>query len=206
MEFGSGTGIHGRLLAEKSYSVVGIEGSARMVSKAKLSPGFNISIGDVRSIHLQKTFDTVLALFHVINYMLTNEDVCAFFSSAAKHLSPGGLFIFDTWYSPAVLYELPSIKVKRIKNSEWDLLRISEPTVLENLNRVDIDYTIYAQELQTNRYHVVKERHSIRHFSQPELAFFASQAGLELISSKEMMTGSVPSKKTWSVCQIYRKS
>ena len=40
LEFGSGTGKHGRLLAQRGYQVTGIERSAQMLSLSKQVPGF----------------------------------------------------------------------------------------------------------------------------------------------------------------------
>ena len=67
LEFGSGTGKHGRLLADCGYSVTGIERSAEMVAQASAIDGFSCQQGDIRSVKLGCTFDAVLSLFHVIS-------------------------------------------------------------------------------------------------------------------------------------------
>ena len=62
LEFGSGTGKHGRLLAEKGYNITGIELSDSMVQKAQRTDGFTCQQGDIRTVNLGRSFDAVLAL------------------------------------------------------------------------------------------------------------------------------------------------
>ena len=57
LEFGSGTGCHGRLLAVRGYRVTGIERSAAMVAQAAASDGFTCQQGDIRAVRLGRTFD-----------------------------------------------------------------------------------------------------------------------------------------------------
>ena len=102
LEFGSGTGKHGRLLAAHGYEVTGIERSAEMVAQADVVPGFSCQQGDICTVQLGQTYDAVLSLFHVVSYQTTNDAVQAVFARAAEHLEAGGLFVFDVWYSPAV--------------------------------------------------------------------------------------------------------
>ena len=53
--------------------------------------------------NLGRTFDAVIALFHVMSYQTSNQALHAAFQAAARHLAPGGLFLFDVWHGPAVL-------------------------------------------------------------------------------------------------------
>ncbi|MCK4821553.1 class I SAM-dependent methyltransferase [bacterium] len=50
LEFGSGTGIHGKLFAEKSYKVTGIELRQKMVDRVEETKGFTCMQGDIRSV------------------------------------------------------------------------------------------------------------------------------------------------------------
>ena len=43
------------------------------------------TLGDIRDIQLNKSFDAVIALFHVISYQATNEDVTATFETANEN-------------------------------------------------------------------------------------------------------------------------
>lgn len=150
LEFGSGTGIHARLLAEQAFTVHGIERSPEMLDRC-LALAENMEArdgrltftpGDIREIRLNKRFDTVIALFHVISYQITNEDVTAAFDTARYHLKAGGIFIFDVWYGPAVLTQLPSVRIKRVSDEHLAITRIAEPDFYPNENRVDVNYNV----------------------------------------------------------------
>ena len=83
LEFGSGTGIHAFLLSEKGYEVTGVDLSPDMVkiarsnalsfpqSQSESQPVF--SEGDICEVRLNKRFDAVIALFHVISYQTTTK-------------------------------------------------------------------------------------------------------------------------------------
>ena len=149
LEFGSGTGRHGRLLAERGYRVTGIEQSAEMAARAVATEGFCCQEGDIRAVCLGRTFDAVLALFHVVSYQVSDESVRALFDRAAEHLVQGGLFVFDVWYSPAVYAQRPEVRVKRMTDGAVEITRIAEPTMHPKENRVDVHYTIFVHDLAT---------------------------------------------------------
>lgn len=54
LEFGSGTGKHGRLLAKAGYSVHGIEKSIKMISLANQGNGFTCEEGDICNVFKKK--------------------------------------------------------------------------------------------------------------------------------------------------------
>ena len=58
-------------------------------------------------LRLAGTFDAVIALFHVVSYQTTEHDLRATFATAARHLNPGGVLLFDVWHGPAVLAQQP---------------------------------------------------------------------------------------------------
>jgi SAM-dependent methyltransferase len=205
LEFGSGTGKHGSLLAARGYRVHGIERSAEMVARAVASSGFTCQNGDICAVQLERTFDAVLALFHVISYQTSNSNLAAVFIRAAQHLKSGGVFIFDFWYSPAVYAQRPAVRVKRMSDAENELTRIAEPVNHTNDNRVDVNYTIFARNLSSGVVRVTTETHQMRHFSLPEIDLLASTNGFERISAEELLSGKQPGEETWGVCVTLKK-
>ncbi len=205
LEFGSGTGIHARLLTEKNYKVTGIELSQTMVDKAEKIEGFTCIQGDIRSTNLGRNFDAVISLFHVMSYQIKNLDIQNTFANAAAHLTSGGLFVFDFWYSPAVYAQKPEVRIKRLENKKIKITRTAEPAIYPNENRVDVHYTIHAQEALTNEYHMFEEVHPMRHFSLPEIDFQADVAGFDKVGEEAFLTGEKPGEDTWSVCVVMRK-
>ncbi len=205
LEFGSGTGKHGRLLAGHGYRVTGIERSAEMVAQAVATDGFMCQQGDIRESKQGRTFDAVLSLFHVISYQVSNADVSAVFDNAAEHLQPGGLFVFDVWYSPAVYAQRPEVRVKRLVEDDLSITRIAEPEIFHNENRVDVNYTIFAEDGASGESQTFTENHPMRHFSLPELDLLASVAGFERVCAEAFLTGEPAGEETWGVCLVLRR-
>ena len=205
LEFGSGTGKHGRLLAERGYVITGIEQSAQMAALATPVPGFHCIEGDIRSIRLGRKFGAVLSLFHVMSYQISNQCVNSVFARAAEHLESDGLFIFDVWYSPAVYSQRPVVRIKRMFDDQVEITRIAEPDIFPNENKVNVNYTIFANRQGTVGTQVLTEVHSMRHFSMLELELFSTLHGFEIVTAEEFVTARAPGEGTWGVCLILRK-
>ncbi len=200
LELGSGTGKHAQLLVKYGYTVDGIERSAEMVAQIPVMTGLNCQQGDIRSFRMERSYDAVLSLFHVLSYQTSNEDVLAVFARAAEHLKPGGVFVFDFWYSPAVYAQKPTTRVKRMFDEQVEVTRVAEPCIYPNENRVDVNYTIYAKERASNSILTFAELHPMRHFSLPEIDLIADVVGLKRVGTEEFLTGIEPSEMTWGVC------
>lgn len=205
LEYGSGTGKHGGLLARHGYCVHGIEQSAEMVALAHQGDGFTCQQGDICNVSMGRTYDAVLSLFHVVSYLTTNVSLQSLFHRAASHLAKGGVFIFDFWYSPAVLSQRPTVRVKRIIDTKVEITRIAEPSVHVNENRVDVCYTIFVRDLLTGEVQVLTENHPMRHFSLLELDHLAQVSGFERVHAEEFSTGKYPGEDTWGVCVTLRR-
>lgn len=215
LELGCGTGKHALLLAEAGLNVTGVEVSHAMLeqslARAKqsrsraLDGSFDAVYGDVRTVRISKQFDAVISLFHVVSYQTTNADISEMFESVAEHLRVGGVFVFDIWYGPAVVTSRPSVRVKRMENERISVLRIAEPEIDVNRNRVDVNYTVLITERDTGRVDQLSEHHQMRYYFTPELELLAQGAGMEIVRSEEWMTGNAPSESTWGVAFIARK-
>jgi SAM-dependent methyltransferase len=205
LEFGSGTGKHGCLLANRGYHVHGIERSYEMVAQAMSVNGFSCEQGDVCKVQLDRTFDAVLSLFHVISYQTSNDDLMNVFARASEHLQKGGLFIFDFWYSPAVNTQRPAVRVKRMSDDQIEITRLAEPVIYPNNNRVDVNYTIFARDINSGVMQTSTETHPMRHFSLPEIDFLAAANGFERIITEEFMSGRAASEDTWGVCVTLKR-
>ena len=205
LEFGSGTGKHGNLLSNYGYKVHGIELSAEMIAKAQKKEGFSCQQGDITSVNMNKDYDAVVALFHVISYQTTNQKLQMVFANAAKHLKTGGLFIFDFWFSPAVYKQVPSVRIKRFVDDKVEILRIAEPKIYNNENNVDVKFTIFVRNLKKGHIETFAEVHPMRHFSLPELGMLAVKYGFKCVQTEEFLTSKQVSENTWGVCMVLRK-
>jgi SAM-dependent methyltransferase len=207
LELGSGTGKHACLLAEKGYHVHGIERSAEMVNIAQQSSSENVQfdVGDISSFTVSKNFNIAISLFHVISYLNTNEELISAFRNISGHLKSGGIFIFDIWYSPAVYHQLPETRIRRLSNDEVNIIRLAEPITHVRKNVVDVNYEIIIENRQYKTTSSLKEKHPMRHFSEPEIELLASSTGFLVIHAEEFLTGNAPGADTWGVCFILQK-
>jgi SAM-dependent methyltransferase len=206
LELGCGTGKHALLLAKKGYAVTGVDMSEEMLAAArerKVKDGKSLSLefthGDVRSVRVDKKFDAVISLFHVMSYQTTNEDLSNAFQTAAAHLKRGGIFVFDCWYGPAVLTDRPTVRVKRLEDDIIQVTRLAEPDMHPNENIVDVNYTLFIRDKASGKVEEVKETHRMRHLFAPEISSLIGLAGFKVLHSEEWMTGKVPGFDTWGV-------
>jgi SAM-dependent methyltransferase len=206
LEFGSGTGKHGNLLAKLGHKVHGIELSQNMISKSFVKGSFTCQQGDIAKIKLAKSFDVVLSLFHVINYQITDKQLNAVFFNAFKHLNSKGLFILDFWYTPAVNQKKPSIKIKRVSDNKIEIIRIAEPFIYKNKNRIDVKYNIFVKNLKNGLIKKYSEVHKLKHFNLPEIKKLSRMNNFELLRAEEFLTGHKLCKSTWGGCVVLRKN
>jgi SAM-dependent methyltransferase len=214
LEFGSGTGRHGRLLAEEGYKVFGVERSDTMAETAKRvcndgeqnGPGnFDCVQGDARTANIGRMFDIVLALFHVVSYQTSNEDLLLTFGNADRHLRRGGVFLFDVWHGPAVLTKGPHVRVKRVEDDATLLTRIAEPTLDSQASVVNVRYTMLVESKCDGKFERFEEEHRMRYLFPTEIDMLARQSGFDVERSEEFLTGAKPSESTWGVFYLLRK-
>jgi len=212
LEFGAGSGIHGRILANAGFQISGIERSQKMIDLGLSSnqvkdqnTNFSCTKGDCTSTFLGDDFDTVISLFHVLSYQTSNEVVIAMLKNAHRQLNPGGIFIFDYWYAPAVWHIAPTLRVKRVSNQQLKITRIAEPQCFQKQNIVKVNYQTFVEELKNNYISEIKETHEMRAFEAEEIEEFANQTGFALLHSEEWLTSHSPSQHTWGVCSTLKK-
>ena len=213
LELGCGTGTHALLLAKAGYRVHGVDFSAEMLQQAterrsqmptEVASKLTFSSGDVRTVHVNRQFDAVCSLFHVISYQTTNEDLQAAFATAKSHLQPGGVFIFDCWYGPAVLSDRPTVRVKRLEDEEIAVTRTAEPVIYPNENLVDVNYQVFIKQKNTGAVEELQEVHKMRYLFKSEIQFLCAQSGLEYVEGREWMTNHEPGFNTWGVYFVAR--
>ena len=206
LELGSGTGRHANLLAGMGYSVHGVERSAAMLEAASrgAAAGCQFSLGDLRTVRLGQTFDAVLALFHVVGYQTTNDDLAAAFATARTHLKPGGVLLFDYWYGPAVLTQRPAVRIKRASDAALEVTRLTEPDLLPNKDVVKVNFHLFVRNKATGDVSEHREEHHVRYLFLPELECLLAHHGLKLEHSEEWMTGRPLATDTWYGASLAR--
>ena len=171
LELGCGTGAHAEHLANMGYMVHGVDVSESMLVQAEsrkekltsdIAERLTFSYGDIRTVDINKKYDVVISLFHVMSYQTSNDDLTAVFQTASKHLKPGGIFLFDFWYGPTVLKHNPEIRIKRLENKKIKVTRIAEPVMHKDKSVVDVNYDIFIEKKNTGQISQVQEKHVMR--------------------------------------------
>lgn len=227
LDLGCGTGRHDFELAKLGYDITGVDLSEEMLASAnaRLSslishqvsapsstlnshPSTDSSLphqfikGDIRTVRLDQIFDVVVSLFHVMSYQITNADLQSAMATAKTHLKPGGLFIFDCWYGPAVLSDPPVVRVKRLEDDEISVIRIAEPVMHYNENVVEVKYEMLIVDKASGTLEKINEIHRMRYLFLPEIESLSKRNGFESVSYEEFMTTRCPGKDTWGVVNI----
>lgn len=205
LDLGCGTGRHALLLAEQGMAVTGVDRSAEMLTIARRNAtGTESSFvqGDIRTIRLERRFDAVVALFHVMSYQTSNDDLRSAIATVKTHLQPDGIFIFDCWYGPAVLRDLPTRRIKELEDERIAVTRIAVPELHPNDNQVDVNYRITVRDKSNGGMEELQETHRMRYLFAPELEMLLQEAGLRILDAREWMTGKPPGLDTWGVCFV----
>jgi SAM-dependent methyltransferase len=207
LELGSGTGNYAKHLCEQGFKVTGIEISPQMsaISEAKNIEGFTVVTSDIADFNLYQQFDGAVALFHVISYITLNEKLLECFRNINRHLKPNSSLVFDVWYTPAVYIQCPQQRVNEIRQDNLHIRRVAVPTVNYSENTVEVNYEMTIHHIAENKTETLKETHTLRHFSSPEMKLFAELAGFKLLHAEEFLTKKAPGADTWGVCYILQK-
>jgi SAM-dependent methyltransferase len=213
LELGCGTGAHAEHLARMGYTVHGVDMSEAMLARAEvrkaalppeLAARLSFDHGDVRTVRTGGTYDAVISLFHVISYQTTNADLEAAFETASVHLQPGGLFLFDFWYGPAVLTQRPEVRVKRLEDDEIKVTRIAEPVLHVNENVVDVNYQVCIEVNESGKVEQVQETHKMRYLFLPEITRLLDSFEFAMIEAREWLTDNPPGESSWGVLAVSR--
>ena len=210
LDLGCGTGNHSWPLAHRGYEVTGVDRSAAMLDRARgkaslerlgdRAPGF--VQGDVQDVDLQRRFDAVLMMFAVLGYQLTNDDVTEALATVRRHLNPGGLFVCDVWYGPAVLAIRPGERVKTTSTPDGTVIRAASTSLDPYRHLAEVTYRVWRIGGSTPAVETA-EAHLMRYFFPQELALFLDHAGLRPLHWASF--GDLdrqPGEDTWNVMVI----
>jgi SAM-dependent methyltransferase len=211
LELGCGTGAHAEHLARSGYSVRGIDRSEVMLARAAarksrlpndVARRLSFGAGDVRTVRTGEVYDAVVSLFHVISYQTSDADLAAAFETAAAHLAPGGLFLFDFWYGPAVLAQKPESRVKRLEDDDIRVTRVAEPAMRAGENVVDVNYSVSIEVKASGEIQEVRETHAMRYLFLPEIARYLERGRWTGVKTFGWMGPEPLSEEHWSGCAL----
>lgn len=206
LDLGCGTGGHVLPLMKRGYKVAGVDRSATMLSEArrKGTPQCELILGDICDINLHYVFDTVIAMFAVISYQTSNENLAAALRTARQHLRPGGLFIFDCWYGPAVLTQRPTDRYKVVERGDKRIIRYTSSSLNAFCHTVRVNYEVLC--IEDNRVlSETRESHLMRFLFPKEIEHYLGDAGFNLLRLCPFMeVNRAPTECDWNITVIAR--
>ena len=211
LELGCGTGRHAMEFARLGCQPTGIDLSEQMVTLARErtasagTAGLEFEVGDVRRWRGGRKFAAVVSLFHVMSYQTSNEDLQAAIETAGAHLDPGGSFLFDFWFGPAVLSDPPAVRVKRMEDNVIKATRLAEPATNCADSTVTVSYEVLVENKQTGSISRLNEQHRMRYLFLPELEVLLNAGGFTLTASGCWMNCAPVSKDCWYAWVIGQK-
>jgi SAM-dependent methyltransferase len=210
LDLGCGTGTHAICLAARGYEVVGVDRSAGMVAQARrkaasLSPRPSFYRGDIGDVEIEGVFDAALLMFAVLGYQTEDASVEAALRTAARHVRPDGLLLFDVWYGPAVARQRPGRRAGVFPVEGGRIERTAAGTLGRGgrICTVRIGVKRYRGERVVQETH---ETHRMRCFYPDELDAFLARTGFASVrrgAFPDLARG--PDETTWNVFQVARR-
>ena len=209
LDMGCGTGKHAELLSNKDFIVHGIDISEDMLKIAKKKSKDKehklvFSNFNIQELNLNKKFDVVVSLFHVMSYQSDQNDLIKAFEVAKNHLKNDGIFIFDFWYGPAVLKDPPVTRIKRLINDKIKVTRIAEPLINLDEKNVDVNYDIFIEDIISKKIIEKQESHKMRYFFDDELDLISKKVGFTFKKKYEWMSKKSPNLNSWNVVWVLK--
>jgi 2-polyprenyl-3-methyl-5-hydroxy-6-metoxy-1,4-benzoquinol methylase len=178
LDIACGTGKSFLPLAARGYQVTACDISPKMVEIARAkNTDAELHVADMRELDQLGEFDLITCLDDAVNYLLTEDELDAFFAGVARNLARSGIAVFD----------LNSLKVYREGFArDWLIddpaafiawtARATEPATSGGLMTATIHLFSPAGTLWTRR----TSRHEQRHWPTDEIVTGAESAGLQI--------------------------
>ena len=194
LDLGCGTGGHSIIMAQRGYSVSGVDRSKEMISIAKKKSGnLNLDINfinsNINNIDLNKRFDVIICMFSVINYQTTNKMLSEFCRVVKKHLKKDGIFLFDSWYGPAVISQKPKECIREIKvDNSKTIIRFTKPSLNILEHTVEVSFKVWHLD-KDKLVKKTEESHTMRFLFPQEIKYFLETAGFKEIEFLPILFG-----------------
>lgn len=189
LSLGCGTCNHELLLARKKYVLTAVDQSPQMleiadkkITQERLNHKIKLLNRNVTQLGVLPLHDSAISLFNVVGYQTTNSAFSKMLSEVSKNLKPGGIFLFDCWYGPAVIKTPPTDRIKDFKDRRSRILRLTQSRLLSTENKIEINF--HVLEIAGGKLkRETSESHYMRYWSLPELEMFLTVAGLKLVQT-----------------------
>ncbi len=212
LEIACGTGTHALQLEQRGFNIVATDYSPDMLERARQKASaansqVEFQLQDMTQLEVSGApFDAAYCLFDAIGYVGANEALEKVFRGVHRHLRNDGLFIFEFWHAAAMLRHYDPVRVRRWKQDDSLILRISETTLEYAKQLSGVSYSIY--ELKSDgTYSSLAETQVNRYFLLQEMAAWLTTNGFAPVKWFAGFTNSeIISDETWHIVAVARRS
>ena len=183
LDVACGTGKHLELLRASFPDVAGVDLDEGLLAIARQRlPDVPLTMADMRTVDLGRTFDAVTCLFSSVGYLCDAGELASAIGRMAAHLAPGGVLVVDGWVRPDAWW--PGTHVQALAETADGVAaaRVARTWREGDRSVLDMRYLIataddgFAQE---------RERHELTLFTDAEYrrAFEAASLEPEVVPS-----------------------
>ncbi len=195
LEIGCGSGRVLLPAARQGSTITGLDPSREMLKRleakladepANVRTRVTLTEGDARRFDLGRTFALITAPFRVFQHMVSVEDQLAVLASVARHLAPGGRFVFDV-FNPNFSVMTLDRTAESEDTPEFALpdgrrmrraARIANVRMLDQVNEVELIYYVTPKEGGEARRYV--QPFPMRWFMPNEMRHLLARAGFRV--------------------------
>jgi SAM-dependent methyltransferase len=203
VDIACGTGTLALMMAQRGWTVWGVDASERMVNEAQQkirSKRWAITIlrQDMRAICLPVKVGLATSMFDSVNHILTRRDLLRVFRGVQRALEPGGHFIFDV--NNELCFERLWTRTETVNHRDFTI-------IMQNRydRRRKMAYSFVTIFLRSgNRYRRLREIVRERCFAHKEVHDLLEEAGFVVVEGEDFnftTTPDVGKIKTWWVAR-----
>jgi SAM-dependent methyltransferase len=183
LDMGCGTGMHLAALSKRGIRCFGYDSSEEMIKIARNRCPDAIFFTQIDDLSLN--VDCALAMFDVISYITSEEQLEVFFNMAFQQLRVGGYFYADSWNFEGVLSDPPRKVSRTVDFNGQKIERLVHP-VLENNSLSEFNgggisiLDIRVKNLNENT-ELTQEFHQIKAWNPQVVCDLLSKVGFQVI-------------------------
>jgi SAM-dependent methyltransferase len=161
LEAGCGTGRHTEIFLQSGLQVLAVDPDPAMLRRAKernrsyLGRSFRPLLGSVEAFPRGRV-DGAVSLFHVVNYIQTEQHLLRFFSGLSRRLKKNKCLVFDAWNGLAALSDPPRrnspVRRVRVGGSCYECRMRTETDLWSMRSKITVRISSRGRLLGTYRY------------------------------------------------------
>jgi ubiquinone/menaquinone biosynthesis C-methylase UbiE len=182
-----------------NLKVTGVDLSASMIAQAKAKAegvfydlGVRFVQGNLTNFELSERFDSATCLYDSLNYVTSPEDLKAAFTNIARHVSPGGIFVFDfnsVWAFEANLFTQSSHNEAKRLHYDWK-------ATFDEATRICTVEMRFEKHLPNGETQIFTECHQERAYTRDEIENIVTNTGWEILHIFDAYTLNRPHRRS----------